>query len=502
MQNTQEYLSENSQRNYPFRASINGVSPAVPKGFILTLRLFITGDQETTAWLSEIIYTQNTDSYKLTFSNAAGVILDGDISRLDSGSSRNAKKSVIGSGQKVCIFTTGDLWDSPSWNEEGNWTITITEAGGLVEPACLLPGPATLRRIIIDGIADPLAGIYPKNVTQSIKGGYNVSLSLSNNLYLIENDGSITIEAGNGLGLGSLPLEEVDVTLCTINGVGPDSNGNVNLTAEDCLRVLVPMSGGQKIENTLQIESDCMPCCPCESYQRMSKSIERRANDIQSQCESIAATQLDAAVAYGIGDNYIKANKRSPKQTPLVIARDIMVDKNTITFTIQNISNYSLYPYMSVTLFDSNENAPLSIDLSVASPLLYLTANTSNNSFEGSVNGKKAVRAKLKNGQGSDRFPTNIDNNKGTVLQIGYPSQSDATQNNYLREFRGGDSCAIKLTTGEDIRVNNRNIKIRSVAIVGKDLQYSFLGHSIIATITGSGDSSSLAITKRIPEGI
>ena len=499
MQNTQEYLSENSQRNYPFRASINGVSPAVPKGFILTLRLFITGDQETTAWLSEIKYTQTTDIYKLTFSNASGIILDGEISRLDSGSSRNTKKSVIGSGQKVCIFTTGDLWDSPSWNGGGNWTITITEAGGLIEPTCLLPGPATLRRIIIDGIADP--GNYPKNAIQSIQGGHNVSLSLSNNLYLIENDGSITIEAGAGLGLGLVPAredpeeEQPKIPITTINNIGPDSVGNVNLQTADCLRAVIPISQGMQIENTIQIQNDCVPCCQCSSFRAFARSTKRRAEEIQLLCQSVRAQYKDSIDMYDIG---IKESKNKKKNKPLVIVRDVRLDKNTITFTVQNISQLTVYPYISISVSDIyGDGIYFNEPMTVISPLSFTTISRNIADQKIIIIANKTTRAKDKDEPGTEdsslAYPTNIDDNigNGIILQCNYPHKDN---------FQSGDSCAAYIdTAGIDLRTEGNVIMINTVAALKKDLKFGSLGHSISMQVVVSDNKPTLTILDEVP---
>ena len=108
MPNTGEYLNENSERSYPFRSSTADAAP-IPLDFIVSLRLFLSANQEVNVYISEITYNSTADTYFLEFSNDAGVVLDGTIDRTDLGAPRKFKKTVLGSGQTVCLFTPGPL---------------------------------------------------------------------------------------------------------------------------------------------------------------------------------------------------------------------------------------------------------------------------------------------------------------------------------------------------------------------------------------------------------
>ena len=79
----------------------------------------------------------------------------------------------------------------------------------------------------------------------------------------------ISFEAVSGAGLGS--TEECDCTpsevIRTINGIGPNSVGNLGLSGDACVSIReLRDSLGYIIANTLIITDDCTVCCGCDDY--------------------------------------------------------------------------------------------------------------------------------------------------------------------------------------------------------------------------------------------
>ena len=445
-------------------------------------------------YVSEITYNSTADTYFLEFSNDAGVVLDGTIDRTDLGGSRKFKKTVLGSGQTVCLFTPGPLWDDPSWGGGGNWTENYTIADSVIETSAVLPGPSPFRRMLIDGESDPRGGVWPLDISQSLIGGYNVGLSLDRDENTFIDDGGILIEAGAGLGLGYLPLEEETASLpiTRINEVTPDEFGNINLSAEDCLRVFTPVFNGVPIDNALQIESDCVPCCPCSSYSKMAASISRRSNNIRAQCEALTSTQADAAMAYRLGMDYITLHRKNIIVSKGTITRDFILDSSNLFFTLQNRAAYPAYVYFSVVI--TGVDPPVSIN--VVSPRSAVVIPPpwppihSPPTFEDCVNEDlKNIAPLLPDGMGSLTFPTNITNEMGLPVRVGYHKQKVG-----IWPFPSGGSAVVRLQLSDDIRQQGANIKVRTVSRFGHYLFYGKLGHTATARVSGNGDNSSIIV--------
>jgi hypothetical protein len=478
MPNSQEWLSANANRAFPFRSSITD-SP-LPEGLILDLRLFLSALQEIDAYLSRISYDATADSYYLEFSAGGEVVLDGDISRRNGPISRVNKKTALGSGERVCLFTPGESWDDPSWNGAGDWDIQPTEQQSSFEQSTVLPGPASFRRLLIDDVTDPLSGAQPLDSEVSLIGGYNFGITK-----LL--DGSFELNAGPGLGLGYPPADEEDSDLyvATISGVGPDENGNLQLSAADCLRVFSPLLDELPIPNMQQIASDCAPCCPCSSYRKVSAAITRRSRKIKEQCDRLAEIQSDAATAYQIGVDYIDTHVETAFVGNAAKARDPILGNKTLSFSIQNRAAYPVYAYVAVSF---SGTAPG--DITLVSPKNAVVLPDAG-SFSATVAGDTAALTPLQsNGFGVETFPSNITDEGGMIIRIGYPMQ-----NGLLYPIPAASSCVVSLSFDNDVRTDGSAVNIRTICRFGSALSYGRRGHRLTATVSGAGSAHVLTVS-------
>lgn len=139
--------------------------------------------------------------------------------------------------------------------------------------------------------------------------------TLSGESLRIQNDIMFSAAAGSGAGQFGLcatgiceedtptnvcpPGEDVVVKICedsvgekikTINGVGPDAYGNVNISAGDCIFVRKPADytagnphnyatvDGQQVYSVMHIGADCPPCCACDDYLNTAAYIKNVAD--------------------------------------------------------------------------------------------------------------------------------------------------------------------------------------------------------------------------------
>jgi hypothetical protein len=112
----------------------------------------------------------------------------------------------------------------------------------------------------------------------------------------------ITFNAAPGAGLGRFdPGCEEETVLKKINGVGPDDNGNIDLTCTDCYRLERPIHSMiseadrtvSLINHSLHLLNDCSACCTCGNFINTYEGFRRiRDNlaDLFSRAHSVRDT--------------------------------------------------------------------------------------------------------------------------------------------------------------------------------------------------------------------
>lgn len=120
--------------------------------------------------------------------------------------------------------------------------------------------------------------------------GYNVDLSVVPPL--IEGTSArkrtqIQIDAEPGGGLGTYPDCEFEApSIFTINGIGPDGQGNFLLNPVDCYRGQIPITNPLSgppwrfLPNAFKLFNDCSPCCECEDYIYVYDELLRRVYEL------------------------------------------------------------------------------------------------------------------------------------------------------------------------------------------------------------------------------
>lgn len=312
MASSQEWLDENAGRSFPFVAPAAGVADALPHDFLVDLRVFLSAREEYPAYLKTVAYDEGVDIYTLTFGDPAdsSTLFYGSCFREAAGGAPR-QRIVIGSGASVAIGAPGASWHDPSWGGAGDWTITFTPSQTLIEQARSHTGPRTLKRLMILGGTDPLSGTTPADSTYAVVGGYNLDIGApgGDRVYpgtIPDVFTTIVLSAVPGGGDGYEPRTPVEEDFIrTLGGQAPDNRGNIVLQAHDCVRISQPLLGGvTPLANTLQLESDCLPCCGCSNYRNVKAALERKSSKISSmnaELEDIyteAVAQYDQVVLY------------------------------------------------------------------------------------------------------------------------------------------------------------------------------------------------------------
>lgn len=173
------------------------------------------------------------------------------------------------------------IWTFLEWSKDGGaarllldtskiseftWPATPTDAylvGHAVQPLQSFVDTLNAEGESYDGFIELLAG-------------YNIKLEVRESLSLtpsVRKKTRVRISVDPGSGLGTYPDCTFDPPpVYTINGIGPDSQGNFIMNPQDCYRgqppVTNPLVGPPWTfkKNTYKFFNNCSPCCDCEDY--------------------------------------------------------------------------------------------------------------------------------------------------------------------------------------------------------------------------------------------
>lgn len=355
----QEWRSGNKETAYPFTDQTR--PEQIPSDFLIDLQVGFAGRTELDAKLAEIAYDSVNDTYTLTvrLNDALDVFGSVAIPRIVSGQSREGKKVVVTEGGYILVAQPGPKWHDPTWGGAGDWTLTPT-GGNTIQPSQVARQPQTFLRIFIDGETIPPENEWPRGVFQKLQAGYNLEFTDRPNEFVPTalpsriNEDIWHLQGVPGGGLGYPETSEAIDYVAKFDNQGPDSAGNVTWNGIDCIRVSIPDVDGAPIPNTIQIASDCGPCCPCGEYRNLSRAIGRRSAKIKDYCDIIAATLQEAKVVYDEGVAIVNS-----KRPPMVLVRNVRAVGSHLLFTVSNVSETPIYAYVAMDIISHTGLSPL-----------------------------------------------------------------------------------------------------------------------------------------------
>ncbi len=404
MTNTQEWQQENSIRAYPFSESILEFDEdsGLPRDFIVDLKFFPDRYTQSNIYLFKVEYIESTNQYTLEFRYYGDVEQTAIVGTVYRSGENN--QSIVGSPiaisgapnnpYSVCVFTPGKLWD-PILTEGGQidffW---IKEVGQLsngvysknffdprqssLDSSVINPGPKTIRRIFIDQVGQTLPPLssWGREVEQKLVAGYNIEFAQN------RQTGVVTLNARGGKGEG-YPERDTDIVLRRINDVGADASYSLKLQPKGCLNkierpslgVQIGLSGEQSenIENTLQLLSDCLPCCGCDAYRAVSEAISRRSRLLKGICDELSSMLSANAQLY---NNAVE--KINERRDSIVQIRNFRVYPKYFKITVQNVSSVPVYGHIGLSIVAGSAS---SLDFRIPNTSAYSEINLILNNF-------------------------------------------------------------------------------------------------------------------------
>ena len=182
-----------------------------------------------------------------------------------------------------------------------------------LEDVLVYPDSQTLTGAVLD---ERVCELWPGRITKLIvngvdiygdvelEGGYNFTniLSDTDNVYGHARVNSVFVAASPASGLGRPPScgdQTIEnLTIKTINQIGPDERGSFALSSDDCMQLRrngVTTSTGLgaeysgidreivfTAENSIKIVDMCLPCCSCDDFVNTYRGLKRIYNKYQT----------------------------------------------------------------------------------------------------------------------------------------------------------------------------------------------------------------------------
>lgn len=378
MKNDQEWQSSNLVRFFPFSEKINqaNASAIIPTDFFLDLVFFSDYYFNNDVYVSSINYSNNSDEYTITINYISdnSVAISQSIPRTIAGASRVGKKisikashgviDIVGNknNYSVCCFTPGPGWDRII-NEPSTLSniLSLNKTESILEESICTPSANTIKRIFIEPsllnlktntvYVQPLPNknLWGREFYQRIVQGSNLSIvkdANDENLLIISakpNKNPIKSSQDGGIKL--------------INEIGPVSEkGEFFINTKDCLKKIekpFDTTNLTKIENHIQILSDCLPCCGCEKYRAVSSAITRRSKKLQEICDVLSKMVIANTQLY----NQAVASINSSR-TPITRIRNLRVYEDRFKVSVQNACVFPIYAQVGLSIIGGSGIEP------------------------------------------------------------------------------------------------------------------------------------------------
>lgn len=279
-----EYLTANEHIAYPFRedaaplvdawfeVDVTNPAPTAPKDFLSDAVILVPAANVGYLYLRSITCVSLT-TYTFEIRDEAGTSL---ITFLVDITTPPAVHSVIQE------YTTSDpiyairLLTGPTFVDYLTKIGTDLGVGNSVVFGQALPfetgvvefRPERVTKVRFqDGITST---VYDLDQVVGLYEGFNVELEAT------EDSVAILAEPGSGEGrnnedCGGSPAPSWYDTITSLQGAKPDSDGNINLKGSPCHRIQPDPANYRVL-----LYNDCEPCCLCEDYANVAKSLETR----------------------------------------------------------------------------------------------------------------------------------------------------------------------------------------------------------------------------------
>jgi len=266
-----EWLNHNSQRAYPVAADVTRKDATetfeLPNDFLVGMSLSIHAgmDVDPGSFLIQTLSIFET-GVNIVIGYGTGASPTPVATALVSRSPHTKNMVYRLGGMGDFVDATGHViinqFDGLDAQPPGRWDFTIDEMR--LEPDGIRPlirGVSGIRTRNGSDISDRVVGDI------ILRAGANMRITP---VVVAGADPVLVFDAieGEGLNEACVCEDELGDPIRTINGVGPDGNGNFSLLGSDCVEV-------ENLTDGLRLKNPCSePCCGCEEAETVTRALD------------------------------------------------------------------------------------------------------------------------------------------------------------------------------------------------------------------------------------
>jgi hypothetical protein len=367
-----DFLSSNLHIAYPFRDSVDVGRPSGVEnvnGLVAALRVYTYEQREANLFL-DAIHLRTEDGF-ITLHTAKIDLRwsDGTTVSLEAGVNAVARSVAYGAWIVVTVRhttedivfhivfpvdVTDDVSSSSSLSGSSDGPDLVFRFWKQTDDIEILSslvklGPKKIKNIYAKQ-GSTLTKVAGPGQEFSVQPGFN--MEIEQGAASVEDTGRkltrVAINAVPGSGLGKYLICRGDEYLFTLNGVGPDDNGNLKLGPEECYWLDIPIKSGPTplpnpshniarsviLEpNQVRLRNACGPCCSCDDYIKAYDHLRQIWNKARAVAESVN----------GIRDGYASLVQQLAAKQP----------QDDILFIAQN----GMQLVVQVTVWNNSEEA-------------------------------------------------------------------------------------------------------------------------------------------------
>jgi hypothetical protein len=185
----------------------------------------------------------------------------------------------------VCRLVVYKTWPPAFEIEPTDWPTHIAPENAVLDERAVYKMPRRVRALKI--VSENFVAGVVKRAGAVLAAGYNMRIETAASVDSLRNNTNITLHAEPGTGLGKYDdcPDSGPSPVLRINGATPNEHGDFTMSGPDCIWIRQPTEivGSRAVPQraagavTLQIGSNCPPCCDCPDYVETGRYMNRVA---------------------------------------------------------------------------------------------------------------------------------------------------------------------------------------------------------------------------------
>lgn len=239
-----EWLEEIAATPYPF------IQPTTVSDYLLDIAVSYVPTGEAAAVKVTSLTSGMTGETK---SVSMGLLINGE--------------TYIALATKAVVSTCGD-YKLITWvdSDSGVSVSAVFDAAKIDDTPWLLSFEAAE---LVPSVCTRVPGVnlvFQTTVGETVNSSGLVRLESGYNAAIEESSNAVTVRVVPGLGMGKKTVDVCNTGILSINNQRPDTSGNIQIKADECLIV-------RPIENGLNIQDVCVACAACRDFYNTTSAI-------------------------------------------------------------------------------------------------------------------------------------------------------------------------------------------------------------------------------------